>query len=270
MANLKGEVLKQSLRIVLRPVVKFCLRHSLTLQDILLELKTGLVEGAKDELKQLDAEPSASRISVMVGVHRKDVAQILAVNKNHSSSKGNLIAKIVGQWQLDRRFSSRGFPKALGCLGKESEFVELVRSVNSELNPYTILFEMERAGFVKRSENEVQLSAQEYVPSKSKQEIFALYDADGADLLSCIEQNSFTTTATPNLHLKTEFDNIPIDFLPRIREWSLKEGEKFHRRARAYLSKFDRDLNKVSPTLAGRARVAVATFSINEELKNKY
>ncbi|RIL12652.1 MAG: hypothetical protein DCC75_00075 [Proteobacteria bacterium] len=47
--------------------------------------------------------------------------------------------------------------------------------------------------------------------------------------------------------------------LPAIRKWLLNQGIQLHKRARIYLSRFDRDLNP-SPDKGG-ARVVVGAFS---------
>jgi hypothetical protein len=68
-----------------------------------------------------------------------------------------------------------------------------------------------------------------------------------------------------NLHIHTEYDNVPTKDLPKIRAWLLDQGKAFHRRAREYLSRFDRDVSRTSSESdSGSGRVIVTAFSWTE------
>jgi hypothetical protein len=66
---------------------------------------------------------------------------------------------------------------------------------------------------------------------------------DLSDLTAAVEYNILEGSEVPNLHARTEFDNVFQDSIPQIREWILKEGSAFHKKAREYLASFDADLN---------------------------
>lgn len=261
MTNLELTFRIQLLRFALKPLVRFALRHSIKLQELLPVLKEQYVATAAEILKETGQERSSSRIAIMTGVHRKDVA-LLEAKPDAVIKSTSVIAKVIGHWQIDTRFLSKGRPKALSVTGKESEFLKLVRSVHSELNPYTILFELERMGAVCRIGEKISLVRQEFGPGKDALESFALYSLDGDRLLQAIEENSFELNEIPNLHLTTEFDNIPNSALPAIRKWFMQEGEKLHQRARTYLSSFDKDLHPKLRSAPGRNKVSIGTVSL--------
>src|SRR5262249_10135934 len=138
--NQNAEVFSLCLRALLRPLVRFCLRHSIKLQEFLELAKSVFLEMGMEELGRQDAAPSTSRIAVMTGLHRKDVERLKAGIGTRRAA-GDIFTRVVGQWQTDPRFSSkRGSPRPLKLEGKEGDFVTLVESVSRELNPYTILF----------------------------------------------------------------------------------------------------------------------------------
>jgi len=257
---------REFLKVCLFPVAKFCLRQSLKLQDLQQALKEVLVEAAASSLEEEGIEPSASRITLLTGVHRKDVSAIQAGGKK-SPSHTDLMTKVLGQWQEDRNFSIKGKPRPLTCVGKESEFAELVRAINKEINPYTVMFELERAGLVEKRGSLVLANAREFVPVGNSRQLFKMYELDGADLLSAIEENALGSDRTKHLHLRTAFDNIPISTLPSLREWIFSEGEKFHQRARAKLARYDRDTSKNKLPNEGTARIAVTMFDYSTEIK---
>lgn len=127
---------------------------------------------------------SVSRLSVMTGLHRPDVIRLYKT-KNIYNSRADVITRIIGQWQSDKRFTTtRGKPRALLFEGKDSEFAKLVCAVSADLNPYTALFELERMGTVERTSKGLILQHRMYLPRGSAVEGFELLSRDAEDLIS--------------------------------------------------------------------------------------
>ncbi|MCB0335374.1 MAG: hypothetical protein KDD62_03690, partial [Bdellovibrionales bacterium] len=70
-----GKKVERILARLLRPALKLCLRHSMKLTELLELIKRELVEIATEQLEHDGEKVSGSRIAVMTGVHRKDVAR---------------------------------------------------------------------------------------------------------------------------------------------------------------------------------------------------
>ena len=263
--TLSAKIRRSFIKISLIPVARFCLRHSLKLQDVHQAMKEVLVGEAVKALKEEGIEASASKVALITGVHRKDVASI----QNEDTTDGlhaDILTKVLGQWQVDREFSRAGIPRELSCVGKDSQFVELVRKVSKEMNPYSILFELERAGLVKKEDSFVIAQAKEFVPVGNAEKIFSMYEEDGTDLLAAVEANAIDKDEK-HFHLRTAFDNIPLKNLAEIRSWIFTEGEKFHKRAREKLSRYDRDTAKIKSTDTDTAKVSVTLFEYSAEVK---
>jgi hypothetical protein len=249
---------------MLRPIVRLCLRRSLQLNDVIDVLKEVFVGVAKEELGTRGQSVSLSRLSVMTGVHRKDVTRLERADTPARSSN-NIIARIMVQWQHDSRFATAAKkPRVLGVEGRESEFAALVRSVNGEdVSPYAVLHEMERLGAIERRGKNVKLAWRDFVTGEDLRSGLEMLAADTVDLGAAVEENLFCAgTLDKNLHLKTEFDNIVPEAAAEIRGWIVREGSAFHRRVRDYLARFDRDLNPLLPQSDLRCRVALGTFSL--------
>lgn len=250
------------LRLILRPVARFCLRHSIKLQELNECCKAALVGEAKRELSLSGAAVSASKLSIMTGVHRQDINR-LSGNAPQEKVSENLTSRILGHWQSNKRFQTPGGKaKTLTVEGRDSEFWQLVTSVSADLNPYTVLYELERIGAVKRTRDGLKLASRVYIPRGNVEKGFSLLQGDTNDLISAVEENVFASENVPNLHIKTEYDNIVPSAVPEIRTWLIKEGSAFHQRARSFLSRFDRDLNPALKSEAAPAvRVALGAFS---------
>ena len=261
----KPEIMTSCVKLLLKPVVRFCIRQTLKIQEIIDLIKIVFVEVAIEELQAQAKEASASRISVITGVHRKDVNRIRK-NVGEVPKSSNLISKVMVKWQHHKKYSDgKGKPKKLNCEGAESEFAQLVESVNGgDLSGYAVLFEMERMGIVERKGSKVKLLWRDYIPPEDLQEQLLMLAEDSDDLISSVEENIFSKPETPNLHLKTEFDRIPKSAVPQIKTWLIQEGSKFQEKVRVYLTKFDDDFNPGIGKEGEFTRVAVGTFSVTD------
>lgn len=247
---------------VLRPVATFCVRNSVRLQELTELVKIELVHAAESDLERRGAPVNTSKISIMTGVHRPDVQRVREASGKPKESK-NVISRVIGQWSHDSRFLRKDRkPKVLQCEGRGSEFEQLLRTVTLDANPYTVLFELERSGAVARTSKGVKLLSGAHLAVMDAKEGFQILSRDLDDLAISVEENLLGVNNPPNLHIRTEYDNIHPQHLPEIRKRIVEEGKRFSRRIRELLSSFDRDTNKsLKDDSSARARVVVGTFS---------
>lgn len=250
----------QCLRLMLRPVIRFCMRRMLSIQDLNESCKVVFIEVAAEEMLKRGEKVNISRLAIMTGMHRRDVMRIYR-DKDVEDRQAGLVTRIIGQWQQDPNFSTKARKaRVLTIDGENSEFNQLVRSVSQDLHPGTVMFELERTGAVKMVRNGVKLVARTYIPINNPQEGFKLLARDAEDLMTAVEENIFNRQKIPNHHAQTEYDNIPVDQMDTIKKWFFKEGSALHQKARNFLAKFDRDVNaKVKGR--GRCRVVIGSFS---------
>lgn len=253
-----GERYQELLQYLLRPVVRFCRRNGLYIQDLLEAAKIVFVQETRRELAEAEEKENLSRISAATGLQRKDVQRLLNQSFKESQS---LLSRVLGQWQLDKRFvSASKQPKLLKYGGERCEFSVLVHSVSTDLNPGTVLFELERLGLVDKTGDKIKLVSRSYVPLKNAVDSFELLASDVECLSRAVEENVRVLHRIPNLHGTTEFNNIALSSIPKVREWLVKEGSDFHARIRKFLSQHDLDFRRNLGE--GGARVSVGTFSL--------
>jgi hypothetical protein len=283
----KKEIVSATVRLLLRPIARLCIRHSLKHQEIVEMLKGVLVQTAREELQLSEGEehgPSISRISLATGVHRKDVTRLERTSLEYRHPE-NVISKVMAQWQCDPRFTTKaGKPRLLSAHGQESEFAQLVKSVTGgNLNSYSVLFEMERAGILEKKGQNVKLLGRDLIHSEDVQAGLSVMAADANDLVAAVEKNLFENPNISHLHLRTEFDKIPLKDIERAREWILQEGSRFHKRVRKFLSSLDLDtiqggnprveakesvpLRTIESGAVSVGRVSVGTFSFDQILR---
>ncbi|MBN8549195.1 MAG: hypothetical protein J0M12_07780 [Deltaproteobacteria bacterium] len=267
MSERKSQLMKL-LALVLRPAVRFCLRHSLRLQDFLECGKTVFIDESAAILREQDLKINTSRISLMTGVHRRDVARIREYGLQLHYEQ-DLITKTLGLWQTGERFLTKSRqPRTLSVEGPNPEFAALVLSVSKDMNPASVLFELQRIGAIEVSNGAARLTVQSYVPKGEPLKGFAILSNDAEDLTQTVEENVLRDPEVPQFHARTEYDNVRPEAIPELKRWFLKEGHEFHARVRDFVSKFDQDINP-DPNFRGKGtKISFTAFSnVKEEQK---
>lgn len=248
------------IQLLLKPVVRLCLRYSLPVQALIESVKIVFIETAAEEIEKANTEVTISKLRVATGLHRRDVARIYREGKTFDPPQ-NYLTGVIGQWQHNSRFlGSSKRPRVLSCAAEDSEFNQLVRLVSSDVHPSSVMSELERIGAVEQTPNGVKLKHQMYKPKNDPVDGFRMAARDSQYLLDTVEENIFVDPKVPNLHITTEYDNIRQDGLAAIRLWMFKQGSLFHKKARQFISKYDLDINPVRGKKGG-LKVVLGTFS---------
>ena len=170
--------LVRALRRLLWPLVRLMLARGIT-YPFLAELLKGLfVEVADKAFRLGDKPPTDSRISLVSGVHRKDVSrlrQLLQSSAPVVPSVVSLGAQLVARWlgtalYLDENGQPLPLPR-LVSEGGERSFEALVASVNSDIRSRVVLDEWLNLGVVCLNEHDaVCLNTAAFVPSRGADE----------------------------------------------------------------------------------------------------
>lgn len=241
--------------------MRYCLRRSLKLQEIVEACKAALIDVAEEEIREQGDRYTVNRLSIITGLHRADVTRLVS-DEQPGIRTGNVIVRLISQWQTDNRFlTSAGKPRVLTFDGKVGEFAKLVNSVSGDPNPYSLLGELERLDIVERSARGVRLKTKEYIVRSDPKKSFEHLSCDSEDLIRAVEENVYTAQNEPNLHLRTEYDRVSAEQIPLIRRWLLREGSAFHARARKFLSRLDLDTNKRLKDSGSYRTVTICSFS---------
>ncbi|MCB0344284.1 MAG: hypothetical protein KDD66_04170 [Bdellovibrionales bacterium] len=228
-------------------------------------MKQLLVEEAQTEIAKAGKRATIARINVMTGVHRKDVARLLDPERTEERPTSNVSMQVMGQWEQSEQFTTQdGKPRVLSISKENNEFAKLVSTVNSTLKPGTILFELERLGAVERTPRGVRLVSDYQSYSKDSSRAHDLLARNIETLATCSQENIESPGEAVNLHIRTEYDNVFKEDVPKIRKWLLERGKKLHREARDFISKFDKDVHEVPGKAAG-TRVVLTAFSWIDE-----
>ena len=158
--------LVNALRRLMRPLVKVMIANNITYPFLSQLLKRVFVEVANDHFQHKQKPLTDSRISMLTGVHRKDVKRFRESPETLQEPPRQLsiASKIMGQWQGTPLYSDgKGNARPLS----RSEFDALVTSVSTDIRPRTILDEWVQLEVVAVNGEEVRLNADALIPSES-------------------------------------------------------------------------------------------------------
>lgn len=195
--------------VLMAPIVLWLLRHGVSFPAFSDLLKPLFVDAAKGELERGASKPTQSALSLLSGVHRKDVRDIADAPVNsRRSPRPTLAAQVFTRWLHDGRFRSRnGKPRALPRTGPGRTFETLCRELSNDVHPRTVLDELLRLGLVALNGEQVVVRAQSFVPSQRLDEMTALFSANAADHIAAAVSN-LTSNEPPFLEQSVYADGL--------------------------------------------------------------
>lgn len=265
MAKKLSEAAEEALRTMLSPIVRFWINNLGSLQRFVGILKEIFVQVAVQEIKRRGEQVTISRISVMTGLHRLDVAKIYRGEIEEVQSVPDVVTRVIGHWEQSRDYTNPdGTPKILSVKGRKSEFAKLVATISKSIGPPSVLYELERTGAVVVRGDEVELVYPLTRADGEFSRLMELASNNVGTMFESIDENIRQTNSIPHYFIRTEYDNVLAGKVPEIRAWINREGKKFHKRVREYLASRDQDISPVIGERGG-AKVVVAGFSWIEE-----
>lgn len=258
--SLERAAYRCSLESLLRPVVRDLLARGVpypVLDGLVREL---YVETAARDFALPGRSSTDSRVSLLTGLHRKEVARLRGRRNDapREAPPQSIPTRIIGRWMatrgyVDARGKSRAIPYEAKRAGAPS-FVRLVRDLGIDVPARSVLDEMVRVDAVETVRGGLLRLRREVDLPPERETKLALLGSDPAELFTAIAHN-IDVPAEPWLQRKVVYDNVGSDALPELRESAKDLGADFVRGANALLASRDRDRNPGAP--GGRRSRAV-------------
>ena len=219
------EGLTNAVRHLLRPLVRVLISHGVSFPYLAELLKGVYVEVAGRHFRLKKARLTDSRMSILTGVHRKDVKRLRQQpEQDRQVPRGvSLGARVIGEW-CGNRYYLNGEQRARPLL--RSEFEELVESISKDVRPRTILDEWLRLGYVAFTdsedggENRIHLCDEAFVPAEAFNELAYFFGRNLHDHIAAASENILKEGAP---HLERAL------YYPGLSEESVKELEALAR-----------------------------------------
>ena len=184
-----------ALRQLLRPLVRFLLDHQVSFPMLSRLLKEIYVDVADLELPLAGRTQTITRLSLLTGVHRKDVKRLreAEIPEAAVAAAAPLGALIAVRWTSDEAYlDAQGRPLALPRHGSAAgpSFEGLVASVSTDIRPRTVLDEWLRLGVARVDEQDhVHLQVDAFVPETGFDEKAFFFGRNTRDHLAAAAHN---------------------------------------------------------------------------------
>ena len=253
---------------VLQPLVRLLLRNGVTYTVFAAALKRVFLQAAQQELAARDMLATDSAVSLLSGVHRRDVRNLLrgeGLQAGGEPTSLGLAAQVVGRWMNDPEFApAPGASRTLPRTGERGSFEALVAGMSSDVRPRAVLDELLRLGVVHETEDGVVLERSGFAPRHGFEEkswMFAqnLQDHANAAAANLQDQSNFLDQAV-------FVNEITAESADRLRQVSLQAWKQaFNTVMGEAQARFDTDAAQAAPhQRQHRARFGVYFFSERE------
>ena len=171
------KTLVAAVRALLRPLVRLLIAKGVGLPAFMELVKDAYVDVAMNEFPVGEKKQTDSRISLLTGVHRKDVKRLRTQKRRPITAPKTigLGAQLVARWVGSKETTdSNGLPLALPrqpAKPGQPSFDALVEQVSKDVRPRAVLDEWIRLGVARLDEaGNVVLNQLAFVPEKGFQE----------------------------------------------------------------------------------------------------
>lgn len=214
---------------VLKPLIRLCLSQGINYQMLLESMKIVFVQVAEEDFKLSQREQTDSRISLLTGLHRKDVHRLRdQPETTQSPSLVTLGSQLVGLWISDADFiDAEGKPKPLARLasiGGDVSFDRLVARVSKDIRARPVLDEWLRVGVVYIDDNDcVCLNTEAFVPSVGFEEKLFFFQQNIHDHAAATTHNLMNLTP-PMLERCVYYDGLSLEAINELKAIAENQG----------------------------------------------
>ena len=269
--TLQPAALLRPARRLLRPLVRLLIQGGVT-YPVLAELLRGLyVEVAARDLLKDPRARTDSRISLLTGVHRKEIRRWRS--ETHAPEAVPPVitrtSQIIARWlRGDEYIDAEGRPRPLPRLARPEggpSFESLVQSVTSDVRPRAVLDDWMNHGIVTLDETDrVVLDTAAFVPRPGSAEQLFYFGRNLHDHLSAAAANVTSLGPAPFVERAAHYDNLTPETMARLeamgREAAQRLLTEFHRQALDLLDANDRELESAPQTPRRRLNLGVYLF----------
>lgn len=227
-------VLKTALLNILRPLVRYLVGRGWTYPALSELLKSVYVAEAETHYGGDPETVTDSRISLLSGIHRKDVKRLRtelreAPDKPALRRDAGLAARVVASWVSSPRYlDARKRPKTLplSARGGRPSFEKLVRETRADMRPNVILEELVRVGVAEVGEdNTIRLRRNAYVSDLPRDKLAYLGDNVCDHLQSAL--HNITGQGRPFLERAVYYELIAPEAIEQLRPELFRLSEEF-------------------------------------------
>ena len=229
---------------MLRPLVRLLIRSGVTFPILADLLRTVYVEVAGQDLAPGERARTDSRISLLTGIHRKELRRQRAQASGEAEpAVVTLNSQIIGRWLGDPVYAAPGSgPAPLPRMGAAPSFESLVASVTRDVRSRAVLDEWLAQGrAVLEADGRVRLQVPAFLPQKDEEARLFYFARNLHDHVAAASANIEAAGAAPFLDRSVHYDGL-----------GLEAAAELERQAREAANKVLLELNRTALAIADR------------------
>jgi len=215
--------LLKAARRVLRPLVRMMMRSGITYPVLADVLRTLFVEVASTELLTTARSRTDSRISLMTGVHRKEIRRLREVPMDNDAPPAivTISSQVIARWlgtpaYQDASHRPIPLPRLAGPAGGPS-FEGLLESVTTDIRPRSLLDGWLEQGIVTLDANDrVHLNTDAFIPRAGGEEQMFYFGRNLHDHVAAAVANIGTSNAAPYFDRSLHYDGMTPEAAARL------------------------------------------------------
>ncbi len=191
----EADPLLDDVAVLLAPLVRWLIGRGVPLGGVVQTLKLVYLREAQHDLERRGRRVTDSALSVLTGVHRKEIRALLGEHRNGGPAPAPRLAPtpasmLFTRWITDPRYrDDAGVRLSLARHGPVPSFEALARDVSSDVHPRTLLEELQRLGLVRSEADTVHLLSDSFVPQPHDPQAVGVMAVNVADHLAVALRN---------------------------------------------------------------------------------
>jgi Family of unknown function (DUF6502) len=229
------------------------------------------VRSAAARIARESGRNSNSRVAIITGLARAEVARILEADEPSFSSRGGQhpARKVLAAWHDTQRFlATNGDPAVLPIFGRRKSFEQLVAAHSGGIPVRAMLDQLTQI-------SAVEILSGQRVKVKSRVPIFsgmtcsaiANLGERAGDLLGTLKHN-LRTASTPLFEGTAFISDVNIGIVPLVRRQIAEQGSAFIDGATSLFSRSHSKSSRPSVKKASQCRVGVTVYYFEDEIAN--
>ncbi len=221
----------KAIRRILRPIVKTLITHGVTFPMVSEMLKHAFVDTVDKDFRLVpDKRPTDSRISLVTGVHRKDIKKFReqAGEDDLPHAANSLGAQIIAKWRGSSEYlDEHGDPAVLARFktkDKTPSFEALVSSISKDIRPRAVLDDLVKRQVLSLGPYDtVILKQSAFIPREDMEELLVHFGRNIHDHLAAAG-NNIAGVNKPFLERSVYHYGLSADAVKLLEKRAEKEG----------------------------------------------
>ena len=172
---------------LLAPTARILVARGIMFPEFMERMKSHYIAAAQTQTKAEASKATDSRLSVMTGLQRRDIARLK--DQKLKEKRIHHLSRLVALWQTENGYSKDGQAAPIPKSGDAPSFEALAQIVHRDVHPRTMLDALEAAGTVALAGDTVTLLEKSYQPQAGTDDQIAYLARNVGDHATAATEN---------------------------------------------------------------------------------